>query len=160
MKVYKVVGPYEVEKFTMDGWALDKVLGHSYADKVQCQRPVATEAPQGCYGGVSQYPYEEVIQVHEPMFLLTKEIEVIQKEQLLTDEVGDLKKKLELKQKERDQWMATSERSQREMLSSEAAARVSREHWDEFATKAQKLERDLAKLRVALGDLRMKEILE
>ena len=160
MKVYKVVGPYEVEKHTMDGWALDKVLGHSYADKVQCQTPVSSQVPDNCYGGITQHPRDEVVQVHEPMFLLVKDLELIQKETMLTDEVADLKKKLELKQKERDQWEKTSEKLQREVESNKDANAIARSRWDEYQAKAQKLERDIAKLRVALGDLRMKEILE
>jgi hypothetical protein len=160
MKVYKVVGPYEVEKHTMDGWALDKVLGHSYADKVQCQTPVAVQVPDNCYGGITQHPRDEVVQVHEPLFLLVKDIEIIQKELFLTQEVADVRKRMEVLQVERDRWELTAKNLQADLGVSKESNKIARERWDEHSAKAQKLERDIAKLRVALGDLRMKEILE
>lgn len=160
MKVYKVVGPYEVEKHTMDGWALDKVLGHSYADKIQCQTPVSSQVPDNCYGGVSSHPRDEVVQVHEPLFLLVKDLELIQKEVMLTDEVTDLKKKLELKQKERDQWEQAAGRFNSERQSAVESRRLLDEMLVKEQASKQKLEKDIGKLRVAIGDLRMKEILD
>ena len=160
MKVYKVVTHYELEKSTMDGWELDKVLTHSFADKVSCQVPIANHVPDGCYGNVTQYPRDEVIQVHAPLFVLVKEKELINKEFTLKLDNETLRHNLEVMIKERKQWEHTAESLQRQFIASQEANQLALKHRDEYQAQAQKLERDIAKLRIALGDLRMKEILD
>ena len=77
MKVYKVSDPNELEKWTLDGWALDKVLGSTHADKVSCSTPIAKPQQNGdYYGTIETHQREEVVQVHEPLFLLVPDGDV------------------------------------------------------------------------------------
>lgn len=159
MKVYKVVTYADVERHTMDGWELDKVLGRSYATSMSCNTPVPVQVPDNCYGSVSNSLRDEPVQVHEPLFLLFKDYDTLSKEKLLEEhikkdvlELADLKKRIE-------QWELTAKNLQREVEVSKESTQVACTKRDEQTVLARKLEGDIAKLRIALGDLRMKEIL-
>jgi hypothetical protein len=160
MKVFKVVAYGDVERFTMDGWELDKVLSRSYADRLQCSTPVATQAPDGCYGSVSNSFRDEPIQVQEPLFLLFKDFDTLSKEKLLEDRVKKDVLELDDLKKRTEQWEMTAKNLQREVEGSKAVAAIAREKWDQQSALAQKLEAHISKLRIAIGDLRMKEIID
>jgi hypothetical protein len=161
MKVIKVVPYTEVERHTMDGWELDKVLTRSHAATIPCSTPLVPHAcSNGGYSSGTQYSTrDEAIQVHEPLFVLTKDLDTLKKELLLAEEIKKyVLEKADL-QKQNDQWKLTAERLQQEVLMSQESAKIAREHRDEKIALARKLEGDVGKIRQAIGDLRMKEIL-
>lgn len=159
MKVYKVVSYTEVEKFTMDGWELDKVLGRSYATSMSCQTPVSVAVPDGCYGNVNTHLRDEPVQVHEPLFLLTKDLDVVQKEMALATQLSEVTGRVKELEEGREQRKKRFDALGADLKSSkEETAKFIKER-DNRSAVARKLEDDIGKIRTALGDLRMKEIL-
>jgi hypothetical protein len=167
MKVYKVVGPHGLEAASLDGWELVHTIASSRADKVSLQTPIAVDGCEGSNGNYSTpgrvetcYPREEVVQVHEPMFMVSKEREVITREQQLKAELQGTVDKMTA-------MSLNSQNDDRDIkdLTAKAASWEKRfedlnKTYNETQAKTRKLEGDLAKVRTAVGTKAFEEALK
>ena len=151
MKVFRIVRHQDLEGASMDGWELVQTLATSRADKIVCSTPVATEGSHGSGGYVNACTRDEVVQVHEPMFMVFKEREAIDRETQLKEDVRLLKENAIALQRKSD----LDDRDLKQLRAVEAAkeARLQIVSADvlNMREKMYKLEGDLAKVRFAIG---------
>lgn len=167
MKVFKVVPHYGLEAATLDGWELVQTIASSHADKVSLQTPVAVDGCNGSNGSYGTpghvetgYPREEAVQVHEPLFMLSKEREAISREEQLKTEKRELVEKmtaLSLKSQNDDKDIEELKR-QVKLLDINLKDKMERMALD--TNKLRKLEGDLAKVRTAVGTKAYEEALK
>ena len=167
MKVFKVVGPYQLEAASLDGWELVQTIASSRADKISLQTPIAVEGCNGNNGSYPTpghvdtcYPREEVVQVHEPLFMVAKERDVITREEQLKVEKRELVEKmtaLSLKSQNDDKDIEELKR-QVKLLDINLKDKMERMALD--TNKLRKLEGDLAKVRTAVGTKAYEEALK
>jgi len=97
MQVYKIVKAEDVERWTSEGWGFVQVIPQVRAQKVECSTPMA---PANGYSGAIYGSRDVLVQVHEPLFMLTKAQHILDREQHLTterDAAEKLAKALQLK---------------------------------------------------------------
>src|SRR3972149_2926078 len=85
MKVFKVVKFNEVEQWTFQGWEFVMVVSQSRAETVFCSTPVPAHSCNNNYSstGYASASREEAVQVHEALFMLSKDNEEISREAVL-----------------------------------------------------------------------------
>lgn len=157
MKVYKVIGPYEVEKFTRDGWALETTIMTSQAETIKCDTPVAIQP--GCQhsnnygsgGNVSTYRRDEAIQVHLPMFLLSKAEELLTKEDVLEQQVAALKKTHEEAVNRSNMLLKNHDMLEKRLEEKNETLKLTSDDATRERELRRKLESDLNKVRIAIG---------
>lgn len=167
MKIHAVIRAFEVEPRTRDGWTLVQAMPASNYEKVLCDTPIPVEgydgnANSGSYGSAGTVQHtnrEELVQVHEPVFLVAKELEVISREEGLKKELQDEKDKVKLAEQRhandtRDMGLLTTKASSLEETKTVLQTQLSTEQ-----TLRRKLEADLGKIRLAIGMTRYDEIL-
>ena len=160
MKVYKVVKSSALEASTMDGWEPDRVLTSSGYISVSCSTPVPRSSPDPYNGQSHAIAYrDELVQVHEPMFLLHKDHDVICNEVNLRGEITKGQIELSDVKKQRDQLDGLSKDLQAEKLEIIERNAKLRSNMDDETKMRRKLEHDIAKVRGAIGEIRMREIL-
>ena len=165
MIIHKICKWFEVEQWTRQGWALVAAHSSTVAEKISLQTPLAVEgtpASNGSYGhpgSVHNGTREEVVQAHEPLFLLAKEDAIILREEQLLVERDEARKRAEAVGKERDQAIVELKHVQDALGPTQSRLNeVSLQGLEERKTM-RKLEADIGKIREAVGSQRMKEIL-
>lgn len=146
MKVYKVVSHQDVERSTtLEGWELmlDHTQVETQAEPVNCKTPMTIN--QGTsYSSVQSYCSQSVGQFSRPLYLLSKDEEVVKRESSLTAQLVDVNIKMNELKKAYDELTKLADRAE----NSERAS----------IARCRKMEADIAKLRTAIGDLKFNEI--
>jgi hypothetical protein len=166
VKIYKAITPFYLEASTKDGWTLEQTLPTSRYDKVQCDTPLAVAGydgnSSGNYGsaGTVQHTYrEELVQVNEPIFIMSKDSEAISREEEIAKQLREAQDKLKLaderhKLNERDMGLLNTKASSLEETRTVLQAQLAGEQ-----TTRRQMENHLAKIRTAIGTVRYDEIL-
>jgi hypothetical protein len=160
MKVFKVVKFDQVEYLTMQGWELAQIIATSHGMPVPCSTPFMAPVANNYSPGVQYASRDEVVQVNEPLFMLSKDNEELSREAVLAG-------KLDL--------AATEGKKLLEKLTI-AEANVAKEQGEHFAyqkrydelhkthyelvAKNRKLEVDLGKVRTAIGTKAFEEVIK
>ncbi len=160
MLVTKVVYHYEVEPLTRDGWTLKEILSAVHVQRIQLMVPFQPDNQNGYVPPVQYGTREELLPVSAPLFVLTKETEVETREQEL-----DAKLKMALNA---NQPLIDSAKSLTETVAQlnkkldVANARVENveRQLSEARTSKDKLERDITKIRQAIGTMEFDAILK
>jgi hypothetical protein len=161
VKIFKSVFHYQLEQATTDGWAVEQTLPSSRYEKVQCDTPLALYSKRDDYSGMQHTTLEreELVQVHEPIFILSKDADLISREEALLKRVREAEDKVKLaderhKLDERDQKDLTTKVENLEATRSELQTKLGTEQ-----TSRRQMETHLAKIRSAIGTVRYDEIL-
>lgn len=169
MKAYKVIPARDVERSTLDGWELVQTIATSRAETVSCATPIAIEGNTGQNGGystpgmVTTYPRDEIVQVNEPVFLLSKDVGAATHEEQLKNELQTLRTSMaeqraafELKSTndDRDIKTLTERVATLDLNVGDKGTRLS-----DAITKLHRAETALGKIRAAIGSVRYDEIL-
>jgi hypothetical protein len=165
MKIHAVIRAFEVEPRTRDGWTLVQSYHASNYEKIHCDTPIPVEGNRGnenygnaTAGSVQHAQREELVQVHEPVFLVAKDLEVIDREEQLKKELRDLQDKLKLAEEKHklDARDLGVQKNRLDGLDSDLTnlrTELSRER-----TLRQTMETQLSKIRSAIGTVRYDEI--
>lgn len=150
MIVHKVVRGHELERHTLDGWELKRTLVAKHADKISCMTPIPCHKDVN-YQGYQYTTRDEVGQFEEIQFLVTKNSEMLSREDQLLNEINAWREKvaaLELKSKNDDRDLADL-KHRADLLDLNLKDKMERMSLD--TNKLRKLEGDLAKVRIAIG---------
>ena len=165
MKVWKTSSAYHLELNTIAGWTLEQVLASSRVDKVQLSTPVAFEGTPGSTmsygvsGGVQAAIREEIAQVHEPVFLLSKEQEVVAREAALSAELRALHETMQPLELRHSNDTRDIEDLTKQIESLKTVNhRLEIQYMNELTLKRDALA-DLTKIKTAIGTVRYDEIL-
>ena len=163
-KVYKVVGAHELEKWTSVGWRLEKLVTDQRIEERMDSIPLVVPYSGGGGGGVQMQCVARSHTVALTLFLLCKE-EGTYIEQLQAD-YADLGVQLKAGMEEysaltKELAIRTKELELKTTLYASTSEILTQANRNHTVTKElnQKLEKDIAKIRTAVGDLRMQEIL-
>lgn len=157
MKAYKVIPARDVERSTLDGWELVQTIATSRAETVSCATPIAIEGNTGQNGGystpgmVTTYPRDEIVQVNEPVFLLSKDVGAATHEEQLKNELQTLRMSMA---EQRAAFELKSTNDDRDINVGDKGTRLS-----DAITKLHRAETALGKIRAAIGSVRYDEIL-
>jgi hypothetical protein len=162
MKIYKAVAPYYLEQATKEGWALEQTLPTSRYDKVECDTPISLFPKRDDNYNSMQYTNcrrEELVQVNEPIFIVSKESEVISREEELMKLLSEANDKVKLADQRnandtRDIKTQTGKIEGLESDLSNLRGTLTTEQ-----TARRQMETHLAKIRTAIGTVRYDEIL-
>lgn len=168
-----VVSHFELGKYTSEGWVLKEILDFERTEPVCKHYVVSSTTPSyGGNGGSENQRLESVMEsvvVKEPRFLITKLNGDHERQQLATERDAAIKALTELKlsseaaQKKAAEDFEVLEGATRNYKflseSSERQLREAQQQLEEQGSKAQKMEADIAKIRTAIGERPMKEIL-
>ncbi len=160
MKAHKIVASYQLESATLDGWELVRSISITRMEKMSCTTPIATPGNTNYNTpGVTTMMRDEVMRVNEPVFLLSKDTEIVNREAMLQmelqatkEQIAPLKLKSDNDDKDLKQLREAHDAAQTRLRD------VSQEVLD-ARTKIRQLEGDLARLRTAIGTVRFDEIL-
>ncbi len=161
MKVYKAIGPFYLESSTKDGWTLEQTLPTSRYEKVQCDTPLALFNRRDDYNSTQHttLPRDELVQVNEPIFIMSKDSDAISREEELMKLLSEANDKVKLANvrhtlDERDMALLNTKASSLEETKTELQAKLGSEQ-----TARRQMENHLAKIRTAIGTVRYDEIL-
>ena len=162
MKIYKAIAPYYLESSTRDGWVLEQTLPTSRYEKVQCETPLALFPKRDDnYNSLQQttMPRDELVQVNEPIFIMSKDSDVISREEELMKLLSEANDKVKLaderhKLDERDQKDLSSKVENLEAVRTDLQTKLGTEQ-----TSRRAMENHLSKIRTAIGTVRYDEIL-
>jgi hypothetical protein len=173
MKIHKVVGAYNLEQATSEGWELAETFSSSRIDKTSCSTPIATDgynggsSGYGSPGSVSSYVREEALVVHEPLFRVTKDSGVASYEEQLKAEMWKLRDSLaphELKHQNDEREIKALTKQVEELTGKcdqlQRSLNESRTLFSSERIAKQALEAYLAKIRTAIGTVRFDEIIK
>lgn len=164
MKLYKAVHHGQLEFESRQGWALEQVLVHDHAINIPHQAPAQVVNNQNNNSGYSNYQSGTTVSVdtpvivREPMFLLSKEMDVQTREDELT-------KLLKATEEERKKDLVTydmlkkshdSYKDEADRRTASLSAQIAIQNKLDEAKR--KLEGDMGKIRKAIGDLKYFEI--
>ncbi len=165
MKIHAVIRAFEVEGRTRDGWTLVHAYHASNYEKVFCDTPIPVEGNRGGGGNsystsgmVQQAPREELVQVHEPIFLVTKDLEAINREELLQREIRELQDKLKLAEEKHKLDARDLEIQKNKIQGLDSDLSNLRTSLSDERTTRQRMEAQLTKIRSAIGTVRYDEI--
>lgn len=156
MLIWKVVEHSDVERFTAEGWELDQVLTRHMIDKVYLRTPVGVPSNSGS-GWVEERQREEAHVVAAPLFLLKKDSEVISREKQLAERLAEATKRATEAEASAKIIDSQSRQVAHEILDVREELRDTKERLLTSETNRRQLERDIGKIREAIG---MKEIVE
>lgn len=164
MKIYKAVHHGQLEFETRAGWTLEITLVHDHAINIPHQAPAQVVNNNNNNQGYNSYQAGMTVQVdkpvivREPMFLLSKELDVQTREEeltkLLNDETENHKSdllKYDALNKSHEHYKNEADQRTKAL----GAAAGVQQKLDEAK---RKLEGDMAKIRAAIGDLKYFEI--
>jgi len=157
MKVFKVVKFNEVEQWTFQGWEFVMVVTQSLAQTVPCSTPYMNR--DNNYG--PQYASrDEIVQVHEALFMLSKDSGEILREGVLTME-RDVALQEARAAKERLSG-ATQRAESATVMAGEYQTRYDQLNLKlgEEMVRIRKLEGDLGKVRTAIGTKAFEEAIK
>jgi hypothetical protein len=153
MKVFKVVKFNEVEQWTFQGWEFVMVVMQSRAETIHCSTPVPAHSCNNNYSssGYASASREEAVQVHEALFMLSKDGEEISRELVLT---GKLDLAVTEGKKLVEQLAVAEKNATKEQEGHFAYQKrydeLNKTHY-ELVAKTRTLEGDLGKVRTAIG---------
>lgn len=144
---------------TSEGWALERVFFVGKPMMAQSTRPVLMSSNNG-YNNYHVAGCEEEVMGSEARFLLSRPFDFHTREQQREEQVGKLQStERALKQEIADLQKAREREQERiDTLSKTVISHNTRA--DEAVQRQRKLEGDLAKVRVAIGDLKYRDIVE
>ncbi len=153
MKIYKAITSDQLEFDTRNGWQLEATHNETRIQK-DWRQPTQEEKNHGIWSQVEERTSRDAV-----IFVVWKDEEVETREQHAAAQANkawrekrELQDELEALKKQVPELEAKLERETRSM----AFLRTER---DDAVARKRVLEKDIAKLRNALGELRMKEIL-
>jgi hypothetical protein len=158
MKIHKCIGPSDLESSTREGWTLDQVLVCDKNTLIPHSASNSAPATPGLFH-LSTVNVESPAIIREPMFLLSRNGEEEKLEAHWKKEAERVEKLLhELKAEhqktkaERDCYKEEADRRTRELNSSVDVQR-------KMMVTKERLERDLGKVREAIGQIKFDEII-
>jgi predicted GIY-YIG superfamily endonuclease len=164
MKIHAVIRAFEVESRTRDGWTLVQAMHASQYEKVFCETPIAIEgydghsSSYGSAGSLQQARREELVQVHEPVFLVAKELEAIDREEQIKKELREAQDKLKLAEEKHKLDARDLEIQKNKIQGLDSDLSNLRTSLSDERTTRQRMEAQLTKIRSAIGTVRYDEI--
>jgi hypothetical protein len=164
MKIHKTVHSHELETATHDGWALEQIVTSSHVDS---HRNYAEARDPNSFYNTAQTYQEQAFRIDVPLFLVSKEAEAASREALLTEQLAQLHAQrveavnvLETERVAHRKTQDTLKNVQESVEFHKTREDNVRKDADSYKQDAATNRAQLAKIRVAIGEIRYKEILE
>lgn len=166
MRVTKIVVHAAVEQLTREGWQLDRILDRHSICVAQLATPLvipghgSNQYGPGSSGYIdTNHKREESHVVSDPLFVLTKDLDVLDRETALSGDLEKARKDLAADKAALTQLHGSYDNVLRNNtdLTASVASGIERER--DLRGRITRLEEDIGKLRVAIGNDRMREIL-
>jgi hypothetical protein len=158
--VTKVVGAYDVENYTLQGWRLEDVLQESHVESFSESVPLVVpgQSYPTTYNGTKGFV------VTKNLFVMTKDGSTLITEANARVEAAEVRSRdLANKLIEADKKTATFEKDVAKLKADYERQITETNRWVERHTVERdakvKMEKDISKIRNAVGELKMKEIL-
>lgn len=154
MKISKVVDAASLELATRDGWAL--VFTGSQHERIEVNRrqPTQDERNRGAWQDVVEYAVGPRL-----TFVVEKDAEVQSREDVAQSNAMNADRQRREAEQALEKLKAQYGKLETEIERVTERERAAVRRCDDAVTRCRKLEVDIGKIRQALGDLRMKEIL-
>lgn len=159
MIVYTVVKHTEIERLTREGWKFEQIIAASRMDIARLSTPMVIPNTGG--GGFQSHGTQELpVIVNEPLFMLSKDMDILTRENKLQALVYNQRKELA----EAQTALAAAASEIERLTSGDALLRgVNQDALNALGveqTMRRKLEVHLARVRAAIGELKFKEIVD
>ncbi len=164
MKIYKCVGPLELETWTRKGWVIEQILNSQRIGMAPGEIPNPHPRPDSNDNYSGYHGYREMLSTHtptivqEPMFLVWKE----ESQETIETELRGINAKKEgrIKELENELQHAHQQTESYKETGRNIATRETglRTKYNDLLDSSRKMEEDMGKVRKAIGDLKFKEI--
>jgi hypothetical protein len=160
VKIYRQVTGAELEEYTSQGWALERVLTSSRVSREQLadQAPPPPNSPYGTPTIVSTR--EEALVVREPVYLVWRESEVVDHEAAIHDRYITDQNNLREQIAGLTLTLGSNDRDLRELRQQLERLKPRADAADESDRRVRRLEASLAKIKEAIGARAYDEILK